>query len=192
MVATTLVWGEAMNEEAKDEQRPRRLNSLEDRNAVVESAVDQAIKRGDFDDLPGLGRPLKSLRNSEDPDWWIKQKMDQENISGVAPAAFQLRKENAVLEDTLDVFAREADVRDYLAGFNERVRAAVMDLREGPPIFTPPRDVDREVAAWRRRRASSESRRADTDDAMLERAETEGRGRGDEGRPRRWWRRRRR
>ena len=177
-----------MNEEAKDEQRPRRLNSLEDRNAVVESAVDQAIKRGDFDDLPGLGRPLKSLRNSEDPDWWIKQKMDEENISGVAPAAFQLRKENAVLEDTLDVFDREADVRDYLAGFNERVRAAVMDLREGPPIFTPPRDVDREVAAWRRRRASSEPRRVD--DAAPE--EAEGRGHGDDGPPRRWWRRRRR
>src|SRR5699024_9909072 len=184
----TLFRGEAMNEEAKDEQRPRRLNSLEDRNAVVESAVDRAVKRGDFDDLPGLGRPQKGLGNSEDPDWWIKQKMDQENISGVAPAAFQLRKENAVLEDTLDVFDREADVRDYLAGFNERVRAAVMDLREGPPIFTPPRDVDREVAAWRRRRASSELRRVD--DAAPE--EAEGRGRGDGGPPRRWWRRRRR
>lgn len=181
MVATTLFRGEAMNEEAKDEQRPRRLNSLEDRNAVVESAVDRAVKRGDFDDLPGLGRPLKGLGNSEDPDWWIKQKMDQENISGVAPAAFQLRKENAVLEDTLDVFDREADVRDYLAGFNERVRAAVMDLREGPPIFTPPRDVDREVAAWRRRRAPSEPR--SEDDAAPERQR-----RGDDGPPRRWWR----
>ena len=111
--------------------------------------------------------------------------MDQENISGVAPAAFQLRKENAVLEDTLDVFDREADVRDYLAGFNERVRAAVMDLREGPPIFTPPRDVDREVAAWRRRRAPSEPR--SEDDAAPERQR-----RGDDGPPRRWWRRRRR
>src|SRR5699024_4108136 len=68
VVATTLFRGEAMNEEAKDEQRPR-LNSLEDRNAVVESAVDRAVKRGDFDDLPGLGRPLKGLGNSEDPDW---------------------------------------------------------------------------------------------------------------------------
>ena len=177
-----------MSDDTDDAQPPRRLNSLEDRNAVVESALDRAIKRGDFDDLPGLGKPLTGLHGSSDPDWWIKQKMDEENISGVAPAAFQLRKENAVLEDTLDVFDREADVRDYLAGFNERVRAAVMDLREGPPIFTPPRDVDREVAAWRRRRASSEPRRVD--DAAPE--EAEGRGHGDDGPPRRWWRRRRR
>lgn len=96
---------------------PRRINSLSDRTEIVESALDRAIKRGDFDDLPGMGKPLRGLHNSEDPDWWIKQKLDSEDISGVAPAAFQLRKENAVLEDTLDEFARESDVRAYLAGF---------------------------------------------------------------------------
>ncbi|UVI37153.1 DUF1992 domain-containing protein [Brevibacterium spongiae] len=130
----------------------RRLNSLEDRNAVVESALDKAISRGDFDDLPGLGKPLSGLHSSSDPDWWIKQKMDSEGIGGVAPAAFQLKKENAVLEDTVDAFTTEAEVRDYLSGFNARVREAVMDLREGPPVFTPPRNVDDEVAAWRERR----------------------------------------
>ncbi|MGC3023031.1 DUF1992 domain-containing protein [Brevibacterium sp. FAM 24630] len=144
-----------MGDDPTDAGPPRRLNSLEDRNAVVESALDKAIRRGDFDDLPGLGKPLTGLHGSSDPDWWIKQKMDTEGISGVAPAAFQLRKENAVLEDTVDAFTEEADVRDYLAGFNARVRDAVMDLREGPPVFTPPRNIDDEVAAWRQRRAQA-------------------------------------
>ena len=141
-----------MGDDTDGEQPPRRLNSLEERNAVVESALDRAIRRGDFDDLPGLGKPLIGLHSSNDPDWWIKQKLDSEDISGVAPAAFQLRKENAVLEDTIDAFSTETDVRVYLAGFNDRVREAVMDLRDGPPVFTPPRDVEKEVAAWRRRR----------------------------------------
>ncbi|NNV09079.1 DUF1992 domain-containing protein, partial [Geobacillus sp. MMMUD3] len=72
---------------------PRRMNSLADRDAVAESAIDKAVRRGDFDNLPGMGKPLKGLHSSEDPDWWIKQKLDAEDISGVAPAAFQLRKE---------------------------------------------------------------------------------------------------
>lgn len=121
---------------------------------MVESALDQAIKRGDFDNLPGLGKPLTGLHNSNDPDWWIKQKMEKEEVNGVAPAAFQLRKENAQIEETLDAFRTESEVRDYLTGFNERVRAAIMDLRDGPPVFTPPRDIDAEVVKWREKRAS--------------------------------------
>ena len=146
-----------MGDDTDGEQPPRRLNSLEERNAVVESALDRAIRRGDFDDLPGLGKPLIGLHSSNDPDWWIKQKMEAEGINGVAPAAFQLRKENAVLEDTVDAFATESEVRDYLSGFNSRVREAVMDLRDGPPVFTPPRDVEKEVAAWQQRRIAEKN-----------------------------------
>ncbi|TSI16730.1 DUF1992 domain-containing protein [Brevibacterium aurantiacum] len=168
-----------------EEQPPRRIGSLEDRNAIVESALDKAIRRGDFDDLPGLGKPLSGLHNSEDPDWWVKAKMDQEDMSGVAPAAFQLRKENAVLEDTLDAFSREADVRSYLAGFNDRVRDAIMDLREGPPVFTPPRKVEDEVAAWRRRRAAKPAPTPNP-------PPTPTTGQGEEREhPRRWWQRKR-
>ncbi|WP_210604943.1 DUF1992 domain-containing protein [Brevibacterium oceani] len=191
-----------MSEDPTDEGSPRRLNSLEDRNAVVESALDKAIKRGDFDDLPGLGKPLTGLHGSSDPDWWIKQKMDNEGINGVAPAAFQLRKENAVLEDTIDAFTSESDVRDYLAGFNARVREAVMDLREGPPVFTPPRDVEKEVSAWRLRRSHRTMKtdgaevapplrgRPPTDggpeatDGVPEAADGDA---GSGGSPRRWW-----
>ncbi|SMY04308.1 MULTISPECIES: DUF1992 domain-containing protein [unclassified Brevibacterium] len=162
-----------------EEQPPRRIGSIQDRNAIVESALDKAIRRGDFENLPGLGKPLTGLHNSEDPDWWIKQKMEREELSGVAPAAFQLRKENAVLEDTLDAFSKEADVRDYLAGFNARVREAVMDLREGPPVFTPPRKVDEEIIAWRQRR---EARHETQNPHRAPTAEQP---------PRRWWRRRR-
>jgi hypothetical protein len=184
-----------MSEDAKSEEPARRLNSLEDRNAVVESALDRAIKRGDFDDLPGLGKPLTGLHNSSDPDWWVKQKMQDEGINGVAPAAFQLRKENAVLEDTLDAFIHESDVRDYLAGFNARVREAVMDLRDGPPVFTPPRDVEKEVTAWRQRRI--ERKRNDTGTEAAPPAGGQprrdaGPESGDSdtesvGSPRRWW-----
>jgi len=42
---------------------------------LVESFVDrqiqEAVERGEFDDLPGTGRPLASVE-SYDPDWWAK------------------------------------------------------------------------------------------------------------------------
>ena len=43
-----------MGDDPTDAGPPRRLNSLEDGNAVVESAHDKAIRHGDFDHLPGL------------------------------------------------------------------------------------------------------------------------------------------
>ena len=171
-----------MGDDTDGEQPPRRLNSLEERNAVVESALDRAIRRGDFDDLPGLGKPLIGLHSSNDPDWWIKQKLDSEDISGVAPAAFQLRKENAVLEDTIDAFSTETDVRDYLAGFNDRVREAVMDLRDGPPVFTPPRDVEKEVAAWQQRRIAEKNDTGTEAGPTYPPTDPE-----SVGPPRRWW-----
>ena len=171
-----------MGDDTDGEQPPRRLNSLEERNAVVESALDRAIRRGDFDDLPGLGKPLIGLHSSNDPDWWIKQKLDSEDISGVAPAAFQLRKENAVLEDTVDAFSTETDVREYLAGFNARVRDAVMDLRDGPPVFTPPRDVEKEIAAWRQRRSAKKNDTGTEAEPGEEPTDPE-----SVGSPRRWW-----
>lgn len=171
-----------MSDDTDDAQSPRRLNSLEDRNAVVESALDRAIKRGDFDDLPGLGKPLSGLHSSSDPDWWIKQKMDSEGINGVARPAFQLRKENAVLEDTVDAFSTESDVRDYLSGFNARVREAVMDLRDGPPVFTPPRDVEKEVVAWRQRRNAKKNDTGTEAEPGEQRTDPE-----SVGSPRRWW-----
>ncbi len=169
------------------QEPPRRIESLTDRNAVVRSALEDAIARGDFDDLPGMGRPLKGLHNAEDPDWWIKQKMEAEELSGVAPAAFQLRKENAQMEETLDAFTREQDVRDHLAGFNERVRAAVMELRQGPPVFTPPRNIEAEVANWHERRRAAATLRNDETPSPAQ-----GRERGSDEPPQRWWRRKRR
>ena len=42
-------------------------------------------------------------------------------------------------------------MREALEDFNLRVREARRQLLGGPPVFTRPRDVDAEVAAWRER-----------------------------------------
>lgn len=128
-----------------------------DRAAFIETAIQVAIRRGDFDDLPGAGKPLEGLGAHHDPDWWIRRKIETENLTGLGPPAILLRNEDRELDDQLDLLGREADVREVLADFNRRVVEARRQLQGGPPVVTAPRDIDAAVAAWRERRAARSS-----------------------------------
>jgi hypothetical protein len=126
--------------------------TMEQRGWIVETAIQQAMRRGDFDDLPGAGKPLEGLSDRHDPDWWIRQKIQRENLTGLGPPALTLRTENAQLEARLDAMFTEKDVRAALEDFNKRIVEARRQLLGGPPVVTPTRDVEAEVAAWRERR----------------------------------------
>lgn len=124
-----------------------------DRAAFIETAIQVAIRRGDFDDLPGAGKPLEGLGTHHDPDWWIRRKIETENLTGLGPPAILLRTEDRDLDHELDRLGRESDVRAVLEDFNRRVREARRQLQGGPPVVTEPRDVEAAVAAWAARRA---------------------------------------
>lgn len=138
--------------DAEVEPAPMQLTA-ENKHQFVESAIQIAMRRGDFDDLPGAGKPIEGLGTHHDPDWWIRRKIERENLSGLGPPALLLRTEDRELDTNLDQLAREGDVRDVLEDFNRRVIAARRQLMGGPPVVTKTRDVDAEVAAWRERRA---------------------------------------
>ncbi len=125
---------------------------IEARAAYVETVIQQAIRRGDFDGLPGAGKPLEHLDRGHDPDWWIRRKIENERITGLGPPAILLRTEDAELDDRLDRMHREGEVREALEDFNRRVVNARRQLLGGPPVVTPLRDVAAELAAWRGRR----------------------------------------
>ncbi|MFS0714074.1 DUF1992 domain-containing protein [Microbacterium sp. 2P01SA-2] len=126
-----------------------------ERAAYIETAILQAIRRGDFDDLPGAGKPIADLGPHHDPDWWIKRKIREEQLTGLGPPALTLRIEHAEFEERVDALTREDDVREYIADFNRRVIEARRQLQGGPPVVTPTHDVETEVAAWRQRRADA-------------------------------------
>jgi hypothetical protein len=132
----------------------------------VDLQIKQAMERGDFDDLPGAGKPIKNLGTQHDPDWWIKQLIEREKITGVLPPALQLRKDDAELDAKLDRHTAESEVRRVLEEFNARVMKARYTPIDGPPLVTMPRDVEADVVAWRERRLArrreSAARRAAT------------------------------
>ena len=148
-------------EDERDERTGRSAaqERVRDQTRWVDLQVRQAMERGEFDDLPGAGKPLE-LPDRHDPDWWVKQLIERENITGIAPPAIGLRKEDAELDAVLDREATPDGVRRVVADFNARVVEARRQLTGGPPVVTPTRDVDAEVEAWRERREERRARAA--------------------------------
>ncbi len=159
----------------------RRLLRLQDVERHARARIEEAERRGVFEGNPYHGKPLPGNDGRHDPDWWIKAKIEREDIRGIAPPALALRTEDAELDDHLDDLTTEDDVRAVLVDFNARVKEARRQLLGGPPVVTPMRDVDAEVGRWRERR---DARRAADERAAADRAAAE-----QAARPRRWGRR---
>jgi hypothetical protein len=128
-----------------------REQRIAHRSAWVEIQLQQAMRDGEFDNLPGAGKPIPGIDRPHDPDWWLKRLIEREQIS-VLPPALALRKEDAELDVVLDRETTPQGVRRVVEDFNARIIEARRQLQGGPPVITPLRDVDEQVAAWSSRR----------------------------------------
>ena len=158
-----------------------RENRLANQAQWVELQIQQAMRRGEFDDLRGTGKPIPGLDAPHDPDWWLKRLIEREQITGVLPPALALRTEDARMTETLERETTPEGVRRTVEDFNARIVEARRQLQGGPPVITPLRDVDEEVGAWARRRAE----RVAHQKAVLEQLRRE----QAESAPPSWWRR---
>ena len=119
---------------------------------AADRAIREAAERGAFDDLPGAGKPLP-MRNTGDPDWWLKDLMVREGITGseLLPPAVALRREADGFPESLRDLPDEAAVRRVLDDFNARVEADWRrpGIGKGTPIVARRVDVDALVAEWK-------------------------------------------
>jgi hypothetical protein len=118
----------------------------------VDRQVREAIERGEFDNLPGAGKPLHGLNGRQDENWWIRQKLEREDIRGALPTSLSLRREVEELPDTLAAERDEQSVREIVEHLNARIRDAVARRVEGPVVFIKMVDVEAAVQQWRSRR----------------------------------------
>lgn len=132
----------------------QRASRIKHQAVWVDLQIQQAIRRGEFDNLAGAGKPIPDIDRPHDPDWWIKRLIERERITGVLPPALALRKDDAEMDETLDRITTPAGVRQAIDDFNARIVEARRQLQGGPPVITPLRDPDDEVAAWHERRAA--------------------------------------
>lgn len=119
----------------------------------VDRQIREAEARGEFAQLPGVGKPLSDGPDtSYDELWWVKQKMAREGLS-VLPPTLALRKE---AEDALAAAHKapsEGAVRRILTEINAKIRDMMFKPPPGPPLGLKPYDVDEVVRQWREARA---------------------------------------
>ncbi len=133
------------------------------RESWVDRQIREAQERGEFDNLPGAGKPLADLGDPNDADWWVRRYVERErlDLSGALPSPLLLRKEAASFPGSLADVRTETEAREILEDFNHRVKAdrlrpAVGDL---PPLISRTVDVDEVVEQWRGLRTEIERRR---------------------------------
>jgi len=69
-------------------QRALRCTSLVDKplisdraiQIVAENKIRTALDAGEFDNLPGFGKPSPLIDEPYDPNWWIRRKLQREQI----------------------------------------------------------------------------------------------------------------
>ena len=148
----------------------------------IDQQISDATDRGAFDNLPGAGKPLPKRTEDEDGQAWVLDYLRREGVSTdvLLPTPLKLRKEAAVLAETVGALPSEQDVRTVVADLNHRI----MEWRRiplGPPIFVPLVDEQAMVAAWRTARPAAEPLPCVAGEQQNAGA----------ARPKRWWRRRR-
>jgi len=117
----------------------------------VERQIREAQERGEFDDLPGHGKPLADVDQPRDELWWVRQKLRREKVT-YSPPAMSLRVELEQTRERIAVASTEAEVRTLVDGINERIRYVNSHTISGPPTSISVLDVDAVVERWRHAR----------------------------------------
>ena len=116
----------------------------------IDRQVREAQERGEFEHLPGAGKPIPGLGDTHDELWWLKQMLEREKLS-VTPAALGLRKDVEQAIERIRQAPTESLVRRIVAAIIEKIATGNAHATDGPPSDIAPLDADRIVAQWRER-----------------------------------------
>jgi Domain of unknown function (DUF1992) len=147
----------------------------------VEQQIRQGLARGEFDNLPGAGKPLPYRSPDESVYEWVVEKARKENLDvfGMLPPGLALRKEREDLPRRAAALPSEAAVRALVEDFNARVVEHWRRPQERSDVVPGMADLDAVVAFWHATRPPPASEPPPPPEA------------GPRSH-RRWWRRRRR
>jgi len=129
------------------------------RETWIDRQIREAQERGEFDNLPGAGKPIQGLDARHDDDWWAKGLIEREKLPMPLPPPLALRKE---VENLPGVLAKERTAegaRRIIEDLNRRILDDRRRLSTGPPIFVRTVDVDAAMEQWGRARDEWDERR---------------------------------
>jgi Domain of unknown function (DUF1992) len=127
------------------ERRPAGM----DFESWLDKQIREGEQRGEFDNLPGKGKPLPDRGELRDPDWWARSFVAREGGVGGAllPESLQLRKEVERLSEVVRDLPAERLVREHVSELNKRI-VAWLRSPTGPHVKVGPVNADEVVARW--------------------------------------------
>lgn len=120
--------------------------------SFIERQILDAYAAGEFDNLPGFGKPIPDIDDPDDEQWWIKNLLKREKLSVVPPSLEILREVEKTLEH-IWTLRGEQGVRRTVAKLNEKICKANFAITWGPASSIGPLDVDDVVNQWRAKRS---------------------------------------
>ncbi|GLX19182.1 MULTISPECIES: DUF1992 domain-containing protein [Streptomyces] len=123
--------------------------------SFVDRQIREAADRGEFERLPGWGKPMASLDAPYDEMWWIRRKLHGEGFAALPPA-LALRKEAEDAREAALAAPTERRAREVLAEVNEKIRTALRRPPPGPPLGLAEFDVEAVLAERRESRPSAQ------------------------------------
>ncbi|MFF0471103.1 DUF1992 domain-containing protein [Micromonospora zamorensis] len=125
--------------------------------AAVEAQIQGAVQRGEFDDLPGMGKPIPGRGAPYDESWWIKSFLEREALPSdlLLPTSLQLRRRVEQVPDEVRGLPTEQSVRDFVGQLNAQIVAWLRNP-DGPRVAVRPVNADEVVRRWRAERARPE------------------------------------
>jgi hypothetical protein len=121
--------------------------SIQKFESFAERKIREAQAEGQFDALPGFGKPIPDLDEPDDENWWIKSKLKREGLV-ILPPILEARRDIERTLEAVRLLQTERQVRVCLNALNERIRAAHFSPAGGPPDGVRPVDVEAIVAKW--------------------------------------------
>jgi hypothetical protein len=128
--------------------------------AAVEAQIRAAQERGEFDNLPGAGKPIPGRDLPYDESWWIKSFLERERIPGdlLLPTPLQLRRRVERLPGEVRDLPTEESVRAVVAALNREI-VDFLRAPSGPRVVVRPVNVEETVRVWREERKRAAAKR---------------------------------
>ena len=113
----------------------------------VDQQINQATMDGQFDNLPGQGKPIPGLDQPYDDMWWVKQKINNEKLDATPPILRVRAEVEKFMEAFLSIYS-EAALRRAIHELNHNIQVANKGPL-GPMQPQQPLDVEMLCQKWR-------------------------------------------
>lgn len=99
--------------------------------SLAERRIREAAERGEFDDLPGTGRPLPGLDGTYDPNWWVREWLRRTSLEDTAA---ELRRTIRSELPRLKASPERPGTAERVADLNAAIEALNRQLAAGDRI----------------------------------------------------------